>query len=51
MAGCSAVSGLICLVKNFDKNSHVRFYKHMVAANMQKSVMHGFVHGRSYINC
>jgi hypothetical protein len=38
-------------LKIFDRNSHVRFHAGMVAAALQKPLMHGLVHGRSYINC
>jgi hypothetical protein len=37
-------------LKIFDTNWHVRLHKGMVAAVLQKPLMHGLVHGRSYIN-
>jgi hypothetical protein len=34
----------------FDRNSQVRFHNLMVTAGLQKSVVHGCVHGQLYIN-
>jgi hypothetical protein len=44
MAGCGVIPGLICFLKNFDRNPRVRFHKGMVVAALQKSAMLSLAH-------
>lgn len=39
---------IIISQKIFDRNSHVRFHKCMVATGLQKSLVHGLVHGQLF---